>query len=832
MSTTAKETKPANMARLIWIGVVLGLFFWLLQSAMDTVVAGDGDLVGHVFPSSFEFWMRLLSTCALTTVGVYFYVNLSQHERARKEIQQQAEDLMLINQLNEAVRESGFLEAMDIFSQESKRIFRCHGATVYLVSDDGNHLVMQKHPLSQALREQVEKLIGEQIPLVKIPLRPGSWYFQTLHAGKPQITNDPQTIQMLTAECTDNEAWQKLVPQVIELLNIRSVMAVPLALVDKPIGLIDFSRDKPFTKLELERANIFAGQLASAIERKRTEDTLRAERDRTQKYLDTAGVMFLAIGTDGTVSLINQKGCELLGYEQEKVIGNEWTEHFVPTDARKDVEAVLQALLAGEVEPVEYFENSVLTKSGEERFIAWHNTVLRDESGNISGVLSSGEDITDIKRAEEMLWQRAAQLSLLNMVGNKIASVLDLDSLLDKATQLVQESFGYHHASIFTIGRDQGELVMRTKAGSFAHLYPPDHRLKLGQGMVGWVGLHGETLLTNDVDAEPRYVNLYPDILPTGSELSVPLRVAGEIIGVLDVQSPQRNAFDDNDVMVIETLADQIAIAIENARLYKELQQELTERVRIEAIRAQAEKRLEHYAAELERSNRELEQFAYVASHDLQEPLRMVTSYLQLLERRYRGRLDQDADDFITYAVDGASRMRMLINDLLTYSRVSTRAKPFEPTDCSEILNHALSNLRVASEENEATITFDHLPIVEVDATQLTQVFQNLISNAIKFHRADVPPCIHVSAERQGDEWRFSVRDNGIGIAPEHSERIFLIFQRLHTREEYPGTGIGLAVCKKIVERHNGRIWVESIPGGGSTFYFTIPTPQNAGGLE
>lgn len=170
--------------------------------------------------------------------------------------------------------------------------------------------------------------------------------------------------------------------------------------------------------------------------------------------------------------------------------------------------------------------------------------------------------------------------------------------------------------------------------------------------------------------------------------------------------------------------------------------------------------------------------------------------------------------------------MHMLINDLLTYSRVSTRAKPFEPTDCSAILNHALSNLRVASEESEATITFDDLPIVEADATQLTQVFQNLISNAIKFHKTDMPPCIHISAERQGDEWLFSVRDNGIGIAPEHIERIFLIFQRLHTREEYPGTGIGLAVCKKIVERHNGRIWVESEPGEGSTFYFTIPMPK------
>jgi PAS domain-containing protein len=333
MSNTVKGINPISIGRLIGIGVAVGLFLWLLQSAMDTIVAGDGDLVGHIFPSSLEFWVRLLAICTLVTLGVYFHINLVKRERVRKEIQQRAEDLALINRLNDAIRKRNFPEAISIFSQESKRIFRCHGATVYLVSDDGNYLVMQKHPLSQALRERIEKLIGEQIPPVKIPLRPGSWYAKMVHAGAPQIINDPEVIQALTIECTDNEAWRKLAPQIIELLNIRSIMAVPLTLADNPIGLIDFSRAEPFTESELERANIFAGQLASAIERKRVEDTLRAERDRTQKYLDTAGV-FVVIETDGTVSLINQKGCELLGYEQEHVIGKKWTEHFVPANIR------------------------------------------------------------------------------------------------------------------------------------------------------------------------------------------------------------------------------------------------------------------------------------------------------------------------------------------------------------------------------------------------------------------------------------------------------------------------------------------------------------------
>ena len=260
----------------------------------------------------------------------------------------------------------------------------------------------------------------------------------------------------------------------------------------------------------------------------------------------------------------------------------------------------------------------------------------------------------------------------------------------------------------------------------------------------------------------------------------------------------------------------------ENGEVVKvvELMRDITEREK-------AKERLRQAVEELKRSNTELEQFAYVTSHDLQEPLRMISSYVQLLSERYKGKLDSDADDFIGYAVDGANRMQTQIQDLLTYSRIGTRGKPFEPTDCEDVLEQVLSNLKMAIEESGAEVTHDTLPTVMVDNSQLVQLFQNLIENAIKF-RGDELPRIHVSATRELEEitnyeyWLFSVRDNGIGIKPEFFERIFEIFQRLHGRGEYSGTGIGLAVCKKIVERHGGQIWVESEPGNGAKFFFTI----------
>jgi signal transduction histidine kinase len=276
-------------------------------------------------------------------------------------------------------------------------------------------------------------------------------------------------------------------------------------------------------------------------------------------------------------------------------------------------------------------------------------------------------------------------------------------------------------------------------------------------------------------------------------------------------------AHDPGEIGQLALTFDEMAATLEQR--VAELQHAEAE---LKSLNEDLEKRVLDRTLELKRSNEDLEQFAYVASHDLQEPLRMINNYLQLLRQRYRDKLDANADDFIGFALDGSKRMNQLIHDLLTYSRVGTHGKEFVPTDCEQALANALANLRVAIDEARAEIIRDPLPIVNGDEVQLTQLFQNLIGNAVKF-RGEAAPKIHIGAQRTGAEWEFSVRDNGIGIAPEDFQRIFIVFQRLHSREKYPGTGIGLSVCKKIVERHGGRIWVESKPGHGTTFYFTLP---------
>jgi PAS domain S-box-containing protein len=273
----------------------------------------------------------------------------------------------------------------------------------------------------------------------------------------------------------------------------------------------------------------------------------------------------------------------------------------------------------------------------------------------------------------------------------------------------------------------------------------------------------------------------------------------------------------------------QLKQANENLARQQEQLEEIKTRLEAEASkRARAKELLKATNADLERSNKDLEMFASVASHDLQEPLHTITSYTELLAHRYQGKLDERADMYIGYIAEGTSRMHLLINDLLAYSRVGTKTKPFVPVQMDAVLNQALKSLGRSLKESGATVEREELPVVEGDGTQLAQLFQNLIGNAIKFRQKVTPLKIRVSAQRSGHEWVFGVHDNGIGIEPRFSKRIFEIFQRLHVREEYEGSGMGLTICRKITVHHGGRIWVESTLGEGASFYFTMPVREES----
>ena len=348
-----------------------------------------------------------------------------------------------------------------------------------------------------------------------------------------------------------------------------------------------------------------------------------------------------------------------------------------------------------------------------------------------------------------------------------------------------------------------------------------------------------ETLMVIDTDGTIQRVNQAAISLLGYERHELIGRSAGDLfeegVDVLSLlkQSGLNDVIQRVDTSVVTKDGRHVAVSLSGSVMHDEdgeiqgmvcIAQDITERKQTQEI-------LERQTQELARSNSELEQFAWVASHDLQEPLRMVASYTQLLSKRYKGKLDADADEFIAFAVDGATRMRRLINALLELSRVGTRGKDFEATDCEAIYDRTLVNLQGLVEESDAVVTHDRLPTVLGDGTQLGQLFQNLIANAIKF-RGDEQLTVHVGAEQRNGHWEFCVSDNGIGIDPEYAERIFVVFQRLHGKGDRPGTGIGLSICKKIVELHGGRIWVKSQPDEGAAFYFTLPLNEEKSSHE
>jgi PAS domain S-box-containing protein len=538
------------------------------------------------------------------------------------------------------------------------------------------------------------------------------------------------------------------------------------------------------------------GVIQDITERKRMEDALRESEERYRLLAETARDMICVHDLEGRIQYLNQAGFDFVGRPREEALGMNIAEFIHPRDLPAMKQRANQRL--GGNGSRSLYEAELVDSQGQDVAVEISSSPIVRE-GEVTSVLLVVRDITERRLDEEAV---RARLRIAEASATKASEEL-MRMTLDEIEVLTGSEIGFYHF----VMDDQETLMLQTWSTntleSLCSAERGNEHYPVSQAGV-WVDCIRERapVVHNDYASLAQRKGLPQGHTPVIRELVVPIIRGDRIVAVLGVGNKSVD-YNEKDVEVAALLAD--------------FSWEVVERKR-------AEEEVERYAVELERSNEELEQFAYIVSHDLREPVRMVKGYLGLLERRYRGQLDEKADRFIDYAVEEAERMQEMILALLDLSRVDTRGEAPKSTDTGLLLERTLRSLERASEDAAADVTHGPLPTVMADEVQLAQVFQNLVANAIKFRREGVPPRIHIAAEEEGDEWVFSVADNGIGIGdPEQAERVFQVFQRLHTEEEYEGIGIGLALCKRVVERHGGRIWVESEIGEGATFYFTLP---------
>jgi signal transduction histidine kinase len=548
----------------------------------------------------------------------------------------------------------------------------------------------------------------------------------------------------------------------------------------------------------------------SELEQRVIERTrlLRDSEERLRTVITSAPIILAAFDRNGVFTFLEGQSLSSLSDNPDpaRTIG---MSAFDVLDSHDD----LRRALSGEAF-TSIFELSGLTF--EARYSPQFN-----EKGELEEVIGVATDITERRRAEQALMEseeEARRLAHENFsmaeIGRIISMPPDISEVYNRFAEQVHNLIPFDNIALSLVDMANHTFTVAYSAGAEVPSRQTGQPIPLkGSATEEMVVKRRGLLLDFEADKD-EIESGYPGLIPLmnaglKSYVGVPLVSQGDPIGALHVLSKEPNAYTDTDMALLDRVALQIAGAIAKAQIYqKQLAAE-------EALRIQAE--------DLRRSNADLEQFAYVASHDLQEPLRAIVGFTKMLARRYEGKLGDDADNYISRTVNASMRMQNLITDLLAYSRVGRNVETLEPVDLEEVLNDTLENLKASIDECDAVVTHDPLPTIIANNALIGQVLSNLISNAIKYRASDTTPHVHVSAARREREWLLSVRDNGIGIDPEFADRIFVIFQRLHGRTEYSGTGIGLAICKKAVERLGGRIRVESQQGEGSTFYFTIP---------
>jgi PAS domain S-box-containing protein len=536
------------------------------------------------------------------------------------------------------------------------------------------------------------------------------------------------------------------------------------------------------------------------------EQTLRLARE----MIEVLPVPVFFKDRDGHYLGVNKTWESFFGVARGEFVGKEVHDLYPQSPAVADKHYAMDQELWRNPGSQSY-EIPIVTRDGRLRHTIYYKATFNREDGRVGGLVGTIIDITERKQAEQ---SQAIEYAVTRL----LAEAHTVEEVMPEVIRTLCEGLGYSYGARWV--HEPKEHILRS-VESWAEPDPPveafrrmsTERVETKPDMPGGlnrrVWITGEPVWMADVELESKLQRRH-EAAKAGlrSAFAFPILVGGEFYGVMEFFARTVRPRDERILEIAQTAGIQIG--------------QFIARLQAEAALREANDELERQARELLRSNAELQQFAYVASHDLQEPLRMISSYTQLLMRRYGDRFDQEAREFMDFVVDGAARMKQLIEDILAYSRVGTRTRELKAVPSEAALKKAVVNLRASIEGSGAAVTHDALPEVAADEAQLVQLFQNLIGNALKFKTAEAPR-IHVSAAPRQDAWEFAVRDNGIGIEPQYFERIFMVFQRLHGKGEYPGTGIGLAICKKVVDRHGGRIHVESRPGEGSTFFFTLP---------
>jgi PAS domain S-box-containing protein len=645
------------------------------------------------------------------------------------------------------------------------------------------------------------------------------------HSPWPQGTLNARPIVVSDVLLDDSVAVHR---NVLAQEGIRALAFVPLVLDGAVFGkfMLYYSAPHELSDDELDVAKIIGAHVALSAQHTRNimeRKQLEAASRRLAAIVESSNDAIISKDLNGIITSWNIGAERIFGYTAAEVIGKPVSILAAP-DRYNEMPDILSQIKRGQ--RVEHYETRRRRKDGQIIDVALTVSPVRDGAGQIVGASKIARNITALKAAEQeraMLLDREQEArrtaELLNRVGPRLASHLDPDKLVQEVTDIATALAGAEFGSFFhNVTNEKGESQMLYGLSGLPREAFEGLPMPPNAGVFGSIFRGEGVVRCDDLTQDPRYGEDWPYYglpkgrLPVRSYLAAPVvSRSGEVLGGLFFGHSKPAKFTETHAAIVAGIAAQAAIAMDNARLFEQGQFVQTE--------------LKRTNEELRRVNQDLEVFAYSASHDLQEPLRTIAISAQILERSWGQRLQGEDAMFLGNILTAADRMRILTEDLLTYTRATKYEEgPTPHVDAGLVFQQVLTSLRGLIEQTGASVTAGELPVVAIHETRLAQLLQNLISNAIKYRGTEVP-CVHIAANQRDGWCVFSVADNGIGIEPQFAEQIFGLFKRLHGRDEYPGSGIGLAICQRVVEQYGGRIWLEqSVPGRGSTFCFAVPS--------